>query len=128
MGQFLLSLESASSSLVISLKLRTPFIFITMKVRKSPKGFLGGLPGPDVWKHSRKTVWAKLKSMFLKRVSRVSCSSCPAWAHLLSLNATHLIRDPSSQNKLFNLGTSQRTSLRIKIRQTCLLLSTRLTS
>jgi hypothetical protein len=46
--------------------------------------------------------------MFLKRVSRVSCSSCPAWIHLLSLDVTHLIRDPSSQNKLFNLGTNQR--------------------
>jgi hypothetical protein len=51
-----------------------------------PIGFLGGLSGPETWKHSRKTLWARLKSMFLKRVSRVSCSSCPAGIHLLSLD------------------------------------------
>jgi len=30
-----------------------------------------------VWKHSRACASAMLKSTFLKRVSRVSCSSCP---------------------------------------------------
>jgi len=59
-----------------------PFMRMIMKVRKSPSGFLGGLPGPEVWKQSRKTFLAKLKSTFLKRVSRVSCSSCLAGTHL----------------------------------------------
>ena len=59
---------------------------MTMKVLKSPMGFLGGLPGPSVWKQLRRAFLAKLKSMFLKRVSRVSCSSCPARTHLLSLD------------------------------------------
>jgi len=67
---------------------------MTMKVLKSPMGFLGGLPGPSVWKQLSRAVLAKLKSMFLKRVSRVSCSSCPAWIHLLSLDVTQKIRDP----------------------------------
>jgi hypothetical protein len=40
---------------------------MTMKVLKTPNGFLGALPGPEVWKQSFKTVLAKLKSMFLKR-------------------------------------------------------------
>ena len=62
-------------SLVISLRLRTPLIFITMKVLKSPIGFLGGLPGPSVWKQLNRAVLAKLKSMFLKSVSMVSCLS-----------------------------------------------------
>jgi len=57
---------------------------MTMKVLKIPKGFLGCLPGPSVWKQPRKAALAKLKSTFLKRVSRVSCSSCPARIHLLS--------------------------------------------
>ena len=92
-----LSLGSASSSLVISLRLRTPFMRITMKVLKSPIGFLGGLPGPSEWKQSSKAALAKLKSTFLKRVSRVSCSSCPAWGHLLSLDVTHLKRGPNSK-------------------------------
>ena len=70
-----LSLGSASSSRVISLRLRTPFMRMTMKVLKSPIGFLGGLPGPSVWKQLYRAVLAKLKSMFLKSVSRVSCSS-----------------------------------------------------
>jgi len=35
-----------------------------MKVLKSPMGFLGGLPGPSVWKQLRKAVLTKLKSMF----------------------------------------------------------------
>jgi hypothetical protein len=68
---------------------------MTMKVLKSPMGFLGGLPGPSVWKQLRRAVLAKLKSMFLKRVSRVSCSSCPAWIHLLSLDVSQKIRDPN---------------------------------
>ena len=55
-----------SRSLVISLRLRTPFIFMMMNVLKSPNGFLGCLPGPSVWKQLRKAVLAKLKSMFLK--------------------------------------------------------------
>ena len=81
-----LSLGSVSRSLVISLRLRTAFILMTMKVLKSPNGFLGGLPAPSAWKQPSSTVLAKLKSMFLKRVSRVSCSSCPARIHLLSLD------------------------------------------
>jgi hypothetical protein len=28
--------------------------------------------------------------------------------HLLSLDVTYLIRNPSSKNKIFNFGTSQR--------------------
>ena len=68
-----------------------------MKVLKSPIGFLGGLPGPSEWKQSSKAALAKLKSTFLKRVSRVSCSSCPAWGHLLSLDVTHLKRGPNSK-------------------------------
>ena len=55
-----------------------------------------------------KMVLAKLKSMFLKRVSRVSCSSCPAGIHLLSLDVTHKIRDPNSKINIINLGTNQR--------------------
>jgi hypothetical protein len=81
-----LSLWSVSSCLVISLRLRTPFMRMTMNVLKSPMGFLGGLPGPSVWKQLSRAVLAKLKAMFLKSVSRVSCSSCPAWIHLLSLD------------------------------------------
>ena len=68
-----------------------------MKVLKSPIGFLGGLPGPSEWKQSSKAALAKLKSTFLKRVSRVSCSSCPARTHLLSLDVTHLKRGPNSK-------------------------------
>src|SRR5208337_4341682 len=103
-----LSLGSASRSLVISLRLRTPFIFMKMKVLKRPIGFLGGLPGPSVWKQLHKAVLAKLKSMFRKRVSRVSCSSCPAWAHLLSLDVSQKIRDPNSNINVRNFGTNQR--------------------
>src|SRR3990170_1182421 len=110
----LLSLRSVSSSLVISLRLRAAFMRMTMKVLKRPNGFLGGLPSPEVWKQSCKTVLAKLKSTFLKRVSRVSCSSCPAWGHLLSLDVTRLKRDPASQNKLFNLGTNQHAIAGVK--------------
>ena len=87
-----------------------PLIRITINVLKMPEGFLGGLPGPSVWKQPLTTFLAKLKSTFLKKVSRVSCSSCPVRTHLLSLDVTHLIRDPSSENKLFNLGTSQRAN------------------
>ena len=87
-----------SSSLVISLRLRTPFILMTMKVLKSPNGFLGGLPGPTVWKHLSNAALAKLKSTFRKRVSRVSCLSCPAGIHLLSLDVSHKIRDPNCIN------------------------------
>ena len=83
---------------------------MTMKVLKSPIGFLGGLPGPSVWKQSSKAALAKLKSTFLKRVSRVSCSSCPAWGHLLSLDVTQRIRDPNSKINVYNFGTSQRAS------------------
>ena len=54
-----LSLVSASRSLVISLRLRTPFIFMTMKVLKSPIVFLGGLPGPSMWKQLRKGCFSK---------------------------------------------------------------------
>ena len=90
--QSFLSLGSVSRSLVISLRLRTAFMRMTMKVLKRPNGFLGGLPGPEVWKQSHKTFLAKLKSMFLKRVSRVSCSSCPARTHLLSLDVTQNTR------------------------------------
>ena len=71
---------------------------MTMKVLKSPNGFLGCLLGPSVWKQPSNAVLAKLKSTFLKRVSRVSCSSCPAWIPLLSLDVTHLIRDPNYTN------------------------------
>ena len=39
-----------------------------------------------MWKHPSRVALAKLKSMFLKRASRVSCSSCPARIHLLSLD------------------------------------------
>ena len=42
-----LSRWSVSSSLVISLRLRTPFIRMTMKALNSPNGFLGGLPAPE---------------------------------------------------------------------------------
>jgi hypothetical protein len=44
----LLSLWSTLRSRVISLRLRTPLIFMTMKVLKMPNGLLGGLPGPSV--------------------------------------------------------------------------------
>ena len=87
--------KQMSSSRVISLRLRTPFIFMMMKVLKSPIGFLGGLPGPSVWKQSSKAVLAKLKSTFRKRLLGVSCSSCPARTHLLSLDASQKIRDPN---------------------------------
>jgi hypothetical protein len=90
-----LSRKSASSSRVISLRLRTPFMRMTRKVLKRPNGFLGCLPGPAVWKQPSNAFLAKFKSTFLKRVSRVSCSSCPARIHLLSLDVTHLIRDPN---------------------------------
>jgi hypothetical protein len=50
-----------------SLRLRTPFMRMTMKVLKTPNGFLEGLPGPEAWKHPRKTFSVKLKSMFLNR-------------------------------------------------------------
>ncbi len=73
-----LSRCSVSSSRVISLRLRIPFIRMTMKALKNPNGFPRGLPGPAVWKHPSNAALAKLKSTFLKRVSRVSCSSCPA--------------------------------------------------
>ena len=96
-----------SRSLIISLRLRTPFMRIMMKVRKMPKGFLGGLPGPSVWKQPQTMVLAKLKSTFRKRVSRVSCSSCPAWGHLLSLDVTQKIWDPHSNINISNFGTSQ---------------------
>ena len=67
-----------------------------MKVLKSPIGFLGGLPGPLVWKQLRRAVLAKLKSMFLKRVSRVSCSSCAALDSPPKLGRFSKIRDPKS--------------------------------
>jgi len=75
-----------------------PFMRMTMKVLESPNGFLGGLPGPFVWKQPSNAALAKLKSAFLKRVSRVSCSFCPARTHLLSLDVTHWIRDPNYIN------------------------------
>ncbi|MCJ7424555.1 hypothetical protein MUP01_09865 [Candidatus Bathyarchaeota archaeon] len=93
-----LSRRSVSSSFVISLRLRIPFILITMKALNSPNWLLGILPGPTVWKHPRTILSAMLKSVFLKRVSRVSCSSCPAGIHLLSLDASHKIRDPNRIN------------------------------
>lgn len=96
--------------LVISLRLRTAFMRMTRKVRKSPNGFLGGLPGPDVWKHCFKSLFAKLKSTFLKRVSRVSCLSCLAGITSLS-DWFSMTRDPVSSYKLFNLGTSQRANV-----------------
>ena len=55
---------------------------MTMKALKRPVGFLGGLPGPEMWKHLVRILLAKLKSTFLKKVSRVSCSSCLAGIHL----------------------------------------------
>jgi len=73
-----LSRWSVSSSLVFSLRLRTPFILMMMNVLKTPNRLLGCLPGPIVWKPLSNVALAKLKSTFLKRVSRVSCSSCPA--------------------------------------------------
>jgi hypothetical protein len=54
------------------------FIRMIKNARNSPSGFLGGLPGPEVWKHCFMMLLAKFKSTFLKRVSRVSCSSCLA--------------------------------------------------
>ena len=54
------------------------FIRMIKNTLKSPDGFLGGLPGPLAWKHCFIRLLAKLKSTFLKRVSRVSCSSCLA--------------------------------------------------
>jgi len=62
-----------SSCLVISLRLRTSFMRMMMNVRKSPSGFRGCLPGPLVWKQPSNVVLAKLKLIFLKSVSRVSC-------------------------------------------------------
>jgi hypothetical protein len=70
---------------------------VTIKVPRSPNGFLGGLPGPSVWKQLRRAHLAKLKSMFRKSVSRVSCSSCPAWIHVLSLDVSQKIRAPTSK-------------------------------
>jgi hypothetical protein len=55
-------------------------------------------------KHAYLSVLAKLKSTFLNRVSRVSCSSCPARIHLLSLDVTKY----ETSTALINLGTSQR--------------------
>ena len=81
---------------------------ITMNVLKTPRGFLGGLPGPSVWKQLHTMFLAKLKSTFRKRVSRVSCSSCPAWGHLLSLDVSQKIRDPNLNINVRNFGTSQR--------------------
>jgi len=37
---------------------------------------------------------------------RVSCSSCLAGIHLLCDDLVHKIRDPISQDKFFNLGTT----------------------
>jgi len=67
---------------------------MTMKALKRPIGFLGGLPGPFVWKQLSRVVLAKLKPMFLKSVSRVLCSSCPAWIHLLSMDVTQKYEPP----------------------------------
>jgi hypothetical protein len=78
---------------VISLKLRMAFIRMIKKARKRPDGFLGGLPGPLTWKHCLMVLLAKLKSTFLKRVSRVSCSSCLAGITSLS-DWFSMIRDP----------------------------------
>jgi len=68
-----------------------------MKATKRPKGFLGGLPAPEVWKQDLRVFLAKLKSTFLKRVSRVSCSSCLAGIHLHVMIGIHMIRDPVSK-------------------------------
>jgi hypothetical protein len=54
------------------------FIRMIRNALKMPEGFLGGLPGPLAWKHCVIRLLAKLKSTFLKKVSRVSCSSCLA--------------------------------------------------
>jgi len=81
---------------------------ITMNVLKMPKGFLGCRPGPPIWKQLLTTFLAKLKSTFRKRVSRVSCSSCPAWGHLLSLDVSQKIRDPNLNINVRNFGTNQR--------------------
>jgi hypothetical protein len=86
------------------------FIRMTRNALKMPDGFLGGLPGPLAWKHCFMRLLAKLKSTFLKRVSRVSCSSCLAGITSLS-DWFSMIRDPISSYKLFNLGTSQRANL-----------------
>ncbi len=91
-----------------------------MKVLKSPIGFLGGLPGPSEWKQSSKAALAKLKSTFLKRVSRVSCSSCPAWGHLLSLDVTHLKRGPNSKINVY-LIKGQASALDLNIAAALLL-------
>jgi hypothetical protein len=50
---------------------------MTMKALKRPIGFLGGLPGPFVWKQLSRVVLAKRKSMFLKSVSRVCVHPVP---------------------------------------------------
>jgi hypothetical protein len=92
-----LVVRSASSSLVISLRLRTAFMRMTMKVLNSPIGFLGGFLGTSVWKQPSNADLAKLKSTFLKRVSRVSCSSCPAGIHLLSLDVTQKYEAPTQK-------------------------------
>ena len=83
------------------------FIRMTRNALKRPDGFLGGLPGPHPWKHCFIMLLAKLKFTFLKRVSRVSCSSCLAGITSL-FDWFSMIRDPFSSYKLFNLGTSQR--------------------
>lgn len=64
-------LKNREKDLLIFLRLRTPFMRITGKALKMPKGFLGGPPGPQAWKHSCMVFSAKLKSMFEKNVSRV---------------------------------------------------------
>jgi hypothetical protein len=54
------------------------FIRMIKNARNSSSGFLGRLPGPLAWKHCFIRLLAKLKFTFLKKVSRVSCSSCLA--------------------------------------------------
>ena len=88
---------------------------MTRNVLRMPKGFLGGLPGPLLWKLLQTIVLAKLKSTFRKRVSRVSCSSCPAWGHLLSLDVYSKIRDPNSNINVRNFGTNQRALRMLKL-------------
>jgi hypothetical protein len=86
------------------------FIRIIRNALKSPNGFLGGLPGPLTCKYCFIMLLAKLKSTFLNRVSRVSCSSCLAGITSL-FDWFSMTRDQVSSYKLFNLGTSSALKL-----------------
>jgi hypothetical protein len=47
-GARFLSRVSTLRSLVTSLRLRTPFMRMAMKALKTPNGFLGALPCPEI--------------------------------------------------------------------------------